>query len=720
MKRFFTLCSILLTISITTMLQAIPAKPGIQTIEQPDGTTLRITLHGDEHFHFTTTEDGYLIKQNANGVYEYAEFTTEKGIKSIGVKAYSKEQRVRNKQLPNRAVKAAEAFKSRKVIKNKRINAQAATIAPKGLVLLVQFSDKSFKAASTHSSMNEMLNGTNYTYSGATGSVKKYFTDQSNGKYLPDFGVFGPITLSRNMAYYGQNVGENDIRPHEMVNEACSIANANFNVDFSQYDSDNDGNVDFVYVIYAGYAEAQGGGENTIWPHQWDLRAEEANIPASKRKYDGKYVARYACSSELQGASGSTRDGIGTFCHEFSHVLGLPDYYDTEYGTNYNSNATPNSWSLMDAGSYNNNGKTPPNYSAYDKYYIGWITPTVLNAPDNVTLQADGENYYAITADGKLSTAKTTKEVWYLENRQQTGWDAYLPAHGMLVTKVQYNNNAWEENTVNNGTPMYYDIIEADGKASGSSSTGATFPGSRNITSFIPVNTYPLTEITETSGVIKFKFMGDRGSNNDDTAESEVLFYDSFETEEEWIITDNSTTAEFNMEIGGLRDIDAVSGEYYLISGYDADAQRNAWAIMRNGIQLKAGQEYTIEAYLYAPGYGEPDQIQITVGKSSDNASQTKVILDLQEIYDDWTVVSAKFTPITDDAYHFGIHHCTKILDVNAIAIDEFTIKKQTNTTNELENVKAKNENVQKIIQNGNIYIVRDNKKYTIEGRLVK
>ncbi len=374
MKRLFTLYCMLLSISMTMTLLAVPAKPGIHTVKQSDGTTLRIELHGDEHFHFTTTDDGYLIRQNADGVYEYAELTAERIVKPIGVKAYSTDQRVTaDQQLPNRAVRAVEAFRKHQSLKGKNLKAKdiaprkkaevsAKTLASHGLVLLVQYKDVKFDSASTQSSMNEMLNGDNYTYDGAIGSVKKYFTDQSNGLYVPTFDVVGPITVSHDMAYYGRNKadGSSDyVRVAGMVNEACSIANANFDVDFSQYDSDGDDKVDFVYVIYAGYAESQGADENTIWPHKWDLYS--AGIPYSQRQYDGKYVWRYACSSELGGTSGSTRYGIGTFCHEFSHVLGMPDYYDTDYEEGVdNTYKEPGVWSLMSSGNHNNDGKTPP------------------------------------------------------------------------------------------------------------------------------------------------------------------------------------------------------------------------------------------------------------------------------------------------------------------------------------------------------------------------
>ncbi len=514
MKKILTLTVVLLT---TSALWAVPAKRGVRTVTQPDGTTISIELHGDEHFHFTTTDDGYLVQQNADGVYEYAEYTAEKVIKPLGIKAHSE----RNRTLADiknlsRAVKAQNAFKGNEH-QAAKMRLQAANppakvgninLAPRGLALLVQFSDKSLKSASTQTAFSEMLNGENYTYGGATGSAKKYFSDQSNGQYVPEFDVIGPITVSNTMGYYGNN-NEGELaefkRIAKMINEACSIANADFNVDFTKYDGDGDGYVDFVYVIYAGYSEASGAPANTIWPHAWDLY--NGGISISSRRYDGKIVENYACSSELQGTSGSTRDGIGTFCHEFSHVLGLPDYYDIDYGTNYANEATPGLWSLMDQGSYNNNGRTPPNYSAYDKYYMGWATPTIMNEAENVTIQsADNHDYRVVTADGALPQATYTDWAWYFENRQQTGWDAYLPGHGLLVTKVKYNANVWAANGPNDND-MYYDIMEADGRSTGGDG-GDTYPGTSNKINYTPTGSYDLTEIAENNGVISFKFMG--------------------------------------------------------------------------------------------------------------------------------------------------------------------------------------------------------------------
>ncbi len=506
MKKIIFLNLVLL---MASALFAVPAKRGTMTVKQPDGTTLNISKHGDEYFHYTTTDDGYLLTKNADGIYEYAEFDGQ-DIRSLGVAAKPIDKR--NKadlkvlaKLSNNSISpdVQNILRSKSQAARSQQPAKVGTInlATKGLLILVNYTDVEFQSENTQTAMNEMLNGDNYNYLGATGSARQYFIDQSSGKYTPQFDVIGPITLPNKRAYYGANKNKNDIRPAYMVTHACSIAAEKFSVDFSKYDNDGDGYVDFVYILYAGVGEADSDVEDAVWPHNWSVKDAGLTPPT----YNGKKINNYACSGELDGQT-LERCGIGTFCHEFSHVLGLPDYYDTEYSTNYENNATPGKWSLMDHGSYNNDGKTPPNYSAHDKFYFGWATPTIMNTPSFVTIPADGTTYRAVTT-GTLS-AKTQSAVYYFENRQQKGWDAYLPGHGMLVTKVMYSQSIWNNNAPNNSTPMLYDIQEADGKSTGGDD-GDTYPGTAKVTTYTPIDNFDLSDIAEDAdGVITFNFMG--------------------------------------------------------------------------------------------------------------------------------------------------------------------------------------------------------------------
>ena len=415
-----------------------------------------------------------------------------------------------------------------------------------GLVLLVDYTDKSFKNDNTLADFDSLMNGLDYTFNGAKGSVRRYFQDQSKGQYNPHFDVVGPIHLPQKVSYYGTNATSgpasgNDRYLADFVIDACMIADSVFGVDFSEYDNDEDGSVDFIYIIYAGFGEADGGGASTIWPHNFSLTSalyygltdqteyyvnsgSDYNLPL----FDGKYVDNYACSMELKYSySGGKRTGIGCIAHEFGHVLGLPDLYDTSYGTNYYQGYTPSEWDIMDGGSYNDDMNCPPNYSVYEKYYLGWAQPELLAGDvseegDTVleyerALPADNMTYAMLTRDGKpsLKESERTDTVFYLENRQQNGWDASLPGHGMLVWRVQYDDEIWYNNepNVEANKPRCTIICAKTGSygvAPGYSGgrQDVPFPGSSSKHVYKPFGNsgQQLEDIQENIGVIRFNF----------------------------------------------------------------------------------------------------------------------------------------------------------------------------------------------------------------------
>lgn len=489
-KRIATLFMLCI---IATASYAVPARPGWQTKTQPDGTTIEVRLTGDEFYHYWQDRNGNVVKCDSLGYWRVVD--------SQPTPATIKARRQASRMLQSRPNKAVGSV----------------NLAPRGLVILVNFSDSKFAAANTQVAMNDLMNSSSYTYNGATGSVRQFFSDQSDGQYIPDFDVIGPVTLTKTVAYYGANDASNsDVLPGDMVVEACSIANASYGVDFTQYDNDGDGYVDFVYLIYAGKGEADGGADNTIWPHNWDLESayyyDNCTYNKNKRRFDGKYINNYACSGELNGAG--ARTGIGTIAHEFGHVIGLPDLYDIDYGQNYEDYMTPGEWHIMDGGSYNNDGKTPPNYTIYDKYFLGWKTPTNPgNTAQTLTLQAagtDGYNAYQITSDNSLLDATSTTTAYYIENRQQSGWDAYLPGHGLVIWKIMYSQSVWEANGPNDtdGT-IRYAVVSASGKTTGIGTGADPFPGTKSVTRWEGVSGKPLLNITESGGVITLTYIDD-------------------------------------------------------------------------------------------------------------------------------------------------------------------------------------------------------------------
>lgn len=398
-------------------------------------------------------------------------------------------------------------------------------LAPNVLLILVEFADHAFAENNTYQAFDSLANGEHYTYNGATGSCRQYFSDQSNGQYIPKFDVIGPVSLPQTMAYYGTDTqsGNGDDRyVFDFVLDACLGADQ-MGADFTKYDNNEDGFVDFVYIIYAGVGQADGGPETTIWPHAWDLKAtlyygnhnQNTYYANSATDYhlpqiDGKTLMKYACSNELKYDT-QARSGIGTICHEFSHVLGLPDYYLTTTSPIVNQRETPGAWSLMGYGNYLNNGNTPPNYSVYDKYYLGWLEPTALSVSQELEILADGITTYMMARNEThvKEGAYRTDTVYYIENRQQEGWDAYLPGHGMLIWRVIFDEEDWYQNCPNDNVARYR-LISAKAISSPYTTTKpkpeVPFPGSANITSYKPFSHSYLENIQEINGLITCDF----------------------------------------------------------------------------------------------------------------------------------------------------------------------------------------------------------------------
>lgn len=488
---------------MTASMMAVPAFRGWRTVEQPDGTEITIRQVGDEFFHYWETEDGVQYKHDAINGWQKVENATMSEVQ--------------------KAKQASRKYNQQDMSKPRRA-AGTLNLAPRGLVILVNYSDVSFYSKNTRQDMDDLMNAASYTYDGATGSAREYFRAQSNGQYVPDFDVVGPYTLSNNRAHYGANdSNDDDVLPGDMIVEACKAADAD-GVDFTKYNNDGDTYVDFVYVIYAGAGEADSDVDDAIWPHNWDLESARSynncSYSKSQCKFDGLYVNNYACSGELNYGEAGSRCGIGTVAHEFGHVLGLPDYYVTsKSAANYKYNYTPGAWTIMDYGSYNNDGKTPPNYSAFDKYYFGWDTPELLakDAAQNITLTTAYSDSYQITGGTSLLAARTTQRVWYIENRQKTGWDKYLPGHGMIVWEVTYSSSNWSNNAPNNNT-VGYTIVTANNttrpyspyeyKTTASSTSATPFPGTSKVKSYTPATGCAMTEITESGSAISFKYNG--------------------------------------------------------------------------------------------------------------------------------------------------------------------------------------------------------------------
>lgn len=524
------LCAVFFQI-VFLQLHAIKAFPNPINITQPDGTQLTIRLHGDEFHHYQTTEDNILLKSNVNGFLTYATSNTnglvvESSVVAKNIKQRSAlDQQFINAQNQNnlRQITIKSRQKSKMLVGSsqpRKATAYPLTGSPKSLVILVNYSDKALSVASPLSSFQNLTTQVGYSANGGTGSARDYFMAASLGKFSPDFVVVGPVTLPKTLDFYGKNdTGGNDTNPAQMIVDACTAANT-AGLDFTQFDTDGDGYVDNVFVYYAGYNEAEGAAANTIWPHRWSISSAGITTGIT---FDGKKIEDYSCTSELKGTTGTNMCGIGTFSHEFGHVIGLPDFYDTS-GTQTN---TLDSWEIMDAGAYNNSGRTPPTYSAYERFYLGYFTPQQVSTGSDLildpiyqgtTVPASTTNQaflFSATNHNLNGASPSPAEFFMVEYRKKTGWDTYLPAEGMCIWHIDYNATNWNNNDPNNYTGSTQTASSHMRCYLQPLSGSTTTPGTAFTTgSFTPTTwsgtniNRAITAITKTADNVSFKLMG--------------------------------------------------------------------------------------------------------------------------------------------------------------------------------------------------------------------
>lgn len=446
--------SILCLLAVHLCALSIPAtrQPILRVAE--DGSCDTVFLHGDEFYHFYTDRHGNII--------EGSEYRDEALI----------QQATNRRRAPQ------------KILLNSYVPSQGTVHIP---VILVNFTDLSFTISDPISRFSDFFNGSGGSNPNATGSVHTYYSAASNGLLDLQYDVHGVYTLSHDMAYYGSNkknsagtIISHNVHAKELVTEAVQLAVAN-GVDLSPYDNNHDGVIDNVSIVVAGYNEAEGGLANTIWPHYSEINQSSP--------YQGMYISGYLVISEYRSSGGKIQAGIGTYCHEFGHALGLPDLYDTD-----NSNAyTVGEWDIMCSGSYNNNGSTPPTYSAFERFAMGWLIPEQITTSGMYTLEplATSNQAFLIASKAHNLDAKdpSPSEYFMIENRQPVGWDAgkdALVGSGLLISHITFSQIGWRNNTFNNMHPLGYDIVSAGSSSPTHSSAADVFPGSTLRNSWTP------------------------------------------------------------------------------------------------------------------------------------------------------------------------------------------------------------------------------------------
>lgn len=430
MKKIF------LTLALTVValaVSAIPAKPGIiRTLMLSDGTTVKAQLVGDEHGHYWLSADGRAYQQmDGTTHFEEVDITV-----------------IQSKANARRAIRRKVCYASTSDGLGRyntpglgALNSIGEYTIP---VIMVQFSDKKFLSTTTVEKMNRFYNEQGYhDESGCVGSVRDYFVSQSRGMFKPTFDVVGIVTLSNKYSYYGQNSGGNDMRVDSLAPHAIAAAVSQLGTDFSQYvrtTTNVNGTttgVPLVCIFYAGYGEATGSPSgsvsNTVWPCEWDCDED----------YSGTHFNAWFVGNELY--SDGSLMGMGVFCHEAGHALGLPDFYCTNY--NYSNDDSFSNWSIMDCGAYVNDARAPIGYTAYERSYLGWLDIPTYTAGEYQNL--DPYTNDKGTTAVKIATNSST-EYFILENRQPGTWYPEDMGSGLFVSRFAYNQTAWDNNTLNN------------------------------------------------------------------------------------------------------------------------------------------------------------------------------------------------------------------------------------------------------------------------------
>lgn len=539
---------------------AAKAHTALTTITQSDGSQLTIRLHGDEHFSWYSTADDVLLVQVGSNYYvaQVEEDGTLKATPQLAHNAGERgtvEEQVINNQDKEKFLNLlnAEPQALAKPIGTVTPAYFPHTGSPKALVILVEFQDVKFKTSDPVATFTHYLKGagedapeannayvTNVTKGMVNhGSVSQYFNDMSQGKFTPQFDIVGPVTVKKNSAYYGSNTGGTDANFKEMIAEACK--NVSTNVNFADYDQDNDGYIDLVYIIYAGYSESFGGNSaDCLWPKSGSATFNEPETNISL-KLNGKMISRYGINNELNGTPKNWIDGkpllngIGLFCHEFSHTMGLPDLYPTVEASRVD-NQNPEYWDLMDGGEYTYNGYFPTPYSPWEMDVMGWTAPIELgDEAKQVSLNSYASDRKAYKINGE------NDEYLLIQNIQTEGWwmgiTKAFKTTGMLVWRIDYpyttvsldnrlNNEISKPNVMIVPADGYVisDYNHGDGKKwtdaqYKESLKGDPFPG--KVTELLSVKLNkstlkkPFYNIKETDGVITFDYLKDYATGID-------------------------------------------------------------------------------------------------------------------------------------------------------------------------------------------------------------
>lgn len=456
------------TLTAPLLMQAVNADPRVRTVINPDGSTVEVRVHGNEYFHFMTDSDKtILMEKDSRGFY----VQMQRNNKPLDFNQENIEMLRMEAEAHNPVFAETHDISGRK--RMAALDGTGRTTYPtigtgnRSLVVLVEFSDVQFTVENPKDYYTRQLNEPGFSDYGGNGSALDYYKDASNGLYAPHFDVYGPVKINYEASYF-ENLS-NNIK--YLIQE--SLTALDDEIDFSNYDLDDNGTIDTVFFYYAGYGKAD-SQTATIWPHQSNYQNFVNYIDTQHLILDGKKMGPYACANELKGWNPTTNkqpwlddsepwvDGIGTFVHEYGHVLGLPDLYDVNYSE---GTVTPGKWDVMDTGSYNGESCCPPLFSAYEQWVCKWLEYTEAEDGTHYEIEALGNTDKPTAVRMRIPMSDTGSyfqpEYFVIESRDNSKWDSCFPESGLMVWRINYNKSVWTNNSVNSKNGSNVEIVYA-------------------------------------------------------------------------------------------------------------------------------------------------------------------------------------------------------------------------------------------------------------------
>ena len=511
--------------------RAVPADPTPAQVTQPDGTKLTLVLHGDEFLNYLTTSDGYTVVKNKAGYYTYARLDGNQLVPSniIARDNRTAADNVYLASVPKCLTSPAQVLQGKRMLNHRNDLLRGIGHGGnmdydkfRGLIILINYTDRNFNdyVPSNYTPIDfyeAMINSHDYqgytlpygTKVEAMGSVRDYYYDNSFHQFDPHFDILGPVDVPYRCT-----------DAHQFKCDSIFFAALEAldpEVDFSQYDTDGDGTADMVFFMVAGHgSDVTANDRDYLWPHMKDFTESPV--------LDGVNFKLYACSTNMTGEENeyytnfNNVAGIGTICHEFSHCLGLPDFYDTDgLGSGGTNSKHPMTWSVMASGFRSNNGRNPAGYSLFERYALRFAQPTLIEGEGTISIPALEKS----NSGYRLYTANEG-EFFIIENRQRIKWDKNLAGPGMLIWRVDSSNvDVWEHNLVNSDpNHMYYELLRANFSGI-SDSYNDPFPGVSNVTTITNItepnmrtwdgkmNKYAFVNIAQADSIITFDVITD-------------------------------------------------------------------------------------------------------------------------------------------------------------------------------------------------------------------